>query len=491
VPDGLSRRELLERGAAGGMALCLGPALLGCSTGEGEPRVAIVGAGLAGLSCAHRLQRRGIPSAVYEARPDRIGGRCWTARGFDGGQTAEHGGEFVDSRHTRIRALAKQFELELIDTYDVSNPGTGRIWLNGARRFRTQLRAARRPFLRRIEAAARRVGSYGYADATPQAREFDEMSVAEWIDREVPGGSQGLQGQLVWAVMASEFGLDADRLSALNLFYQFAESTPGADERYVLRGGNDQLPHALAAALPDGAIRPGAPLEALYQRAEGSYGLRFDGTGEDVVADHVVLAIPFTTLRLVDLDRAGLSAKRRRCIEDLGMGTNAKVLMQFDRRPRHYGRWNGYLTSDAPFLLTWESTLGQPGRSSVVTTYFGGRSGAAGLIADGAHAPTAEREVARNLRSLEQRGSTGIAGIAAGFNGTAWTDRWVSDPWARGSYAAYLPGQYTRYYGYVGRPEGRIHFAGEHTATANQGYLEGAVESGERAADEIAAAIRH
>ena len=105
-------------------------------------------------------------------------------------------------------------------------------------------------------------------------------------------------------------------------------------------------------------------------------------------------------------------------------------------------------------------------------------------------------------RELLQRGALGGAGLLlapslfgrsessgrAGPRIVAWTDRWVADPWARGSYAAYLPGQYTRYYGYVGKPEGAIHFAGEHTALANQGYLEGAVASGERAAEEVATA---
>ena len=91
----------------------------------------------------------------------------------------------------------------------------------------------------------------------------------------------------------------------------------------------------------------------------------------------------------------------------------------------------------------------------------------------------------RNLSSLTRDGRMRLDGLGAGFNGRAWTDHWVDDPWARGSYAAFLPGQYTRYYGYAGRPEGAIHFAGEHTATANQGYLEGALESGERAGGEI------
>ena len=171
------------------------------------------------------------------------------------------------------------------------------------------------------------------------------------------------------------------------------------------------------------------------------------------------------------------------------MGTNAKVLMQFDRRPQAYGHWTGYAYSDDPFLATWESTLGEPGRSSIITTYFGGRSGAGRLIAAEPHAPTGAREVRRNLAELEQRGGMRLDGLSSGFNGRSWTDRWVADPWARGSYAAFLPGQFTKYYGYAGKPEGAIHFAGEHTATANQGYLEGALESGERAAGEILAGL--
>ena len=430
----------------------------------------------------------GSGARVYEANPERIGGRCWTARGFAGGQSAEHGGEFIDSRHRRIRALAKRFGFELVDLYAVANPGRSRLWLNGARRRRAELRADRRLFQRRIEAAARRVGRYGYADATAAARAFDELTVADWLDANLPGGGRGLLGQAVWAEMASEFGLDANRLSALNLFYEFVERPAGADERYHVRGGNDRIVHALAAQLPDGTVRVGAPLEALFERPDGSFGMRFGGLPEEVTADRVVLAIPFTTLRRVDLDRAGLSPKKRRCIDELGMGTNAKVLMQFEQRPQAYGEWNGYLVSDAPFLYTWESTLGEPGRRSIVTTYFGGRSGAAGLPAREPHGPTLEREVRRNLHSLGQEGATDLGGIRRGFAGRAWTDRWVSDPWARGSYAAYLPGQYTRYFGYVGKPEGAIHFAGEHTALGNQGFLEGAVVSGERAAEEIAAA---
>jgi monoamine oxidase len=79
-----------------------------------------------------------------------------------------------------------------------------------------------------------------------------------------------------------------------------------------------------------------------------------------------------------------------------------------------------------------------------------------------------------------------LPGARQRFNGHAWLDSWTDDPWTHGSYSAYAPGMMTRYFGFVGEPTQGVHFAGEHTSMYAQGYMEGAVESGERAADEIA-----
>ena len=157
--------------------------------------------------------------------------------------------------------------------------------------------------------------------------------------------------------LTEEFGLDAARLTATDLLYlvegprsggEPAETDP-SDERYHVHGGNDQVPHACSpSACRTDALHLDAPLEALWRRGDGSYGLRLGGIRGDVAADQVVLAAPFTTLREVDLGRAGLSALKRRCIEELGMGTNAKVLMQFRHRPAHFHRWNGDETTDRP-----------------------------------------------------------------------------------------------------------------------------------------------
>jgi monoamine oxidase len=82
-----------------------------------------------------------------------------------------------------------------------------------------------------------------------------------------------------------------------------------------------------------------------------------------------------------------------------------------------------------------------------------------------------------------------LPGVRASFDGTAWLDSWVDDPWTKGSYAAFLPGQWTNYWGYLGMPAGNVHFAGEHTSTYSQGYLNGGVETGLRAAREVLHAI--
>jgi len=121
--DAFTRRDVLKLGGAFGAAAALGPHLGLWSrtpSGSREPRasrstahdarVAIVGAGLAGTTAAYRLTQQGVHVQLFEAR-DRIGGRCWTARGFADGQTAEHGGEFIDSRHVHLLGLASEMEI--------------------------------------------------------------------------------------------------------------------------------------------------------------------------------------------------------------------------------------------------------------------------------------------------------------------------------------------------------------------------------------------
>ena len=475
---GLGAAALLDRSAFAG-ALTRRPALKEIPS---PPRVAIVGAGLAGLTCAYRLHQRGIPSTLFEAHPHRVGGRCWTAREFAAGQTAEHGGEFIDTNQHRIRALAAELELTLDDLEAAERKAPGlhpRLVLGGKVRRFAEVYGEQHLITTRAVADSRRIGGFTWERASRAAHELDEMSSAEWLDQALPGPSHGLLRAAVEQLMAEEYGLDVGRLSAISMLIQFGSFGVESDEQFHVHGGNDRIAWGLAERLPSGTLRLDAPLTALRRRGSG-FALSFAGTPGETHADIVVLCLPFTALRRVDLDAAPLGRRKRRCIEELGMGTNAKLLLQFRRHLSHYDRWNGEFYDED--VDTWCSSIDERGRPGLLTVYSGGSYGAA-QRGRGPHAPAARPRVAKALAKIGRA----VPGLAAGFDGDAWLDHWASDPWTRGSYAAFEPGQFTRYWGFVGRPEGRILFGGEHTALAAQGFLDGAVASGERCAKEVAA----
>ncbi|MFT3866197.1 MAG: FAD-dependent oxidoreductase [Solirubrobacterales bacterium] len=477
----ITRRRLLAGAAGLGAAALLGPESLARAREVGGPRIAIVGAGLAGLTCAYRLHQRGIAATVYEAHGERVGGRCWTAREFAAGQTAEHGGEFIDTAHHRIRALATELGLTLDDLEAAARKRPGlhpRLFLDGKVRRFTKVYRGRRLIEARADADGRRVRSFRWDRATRAARELDEMTAAEWLDAALPERSHRLLRLATEQFMAEEYGLDVGRLSAISMLIEFGPFGIESDERFHVHGGNDQLAWGIAERLPAGTVQLAHPLSGLRRRGS-RYVLSFAGSPTEARADVVVLCLPFTALRRVDLDGAGIGPRKRRCIEELGMGTNAKLLLQFRRHLSRYDRWNGEFYDEE--IDTWCSSTDEPGRPGLLTVYSGGSYGAA-QSGRRPHGPAPRGRIRAALARIDRA----VPGLAAGFDGDAWLDHWASDPWTHGSYAAFEPGQYTRYWGFVDRPEGRLLFGGEHTALSAQGFLEGAVRSGERCANEAA-----
>jgi monoamine oxidase len=496
VSSGQTRRAFLARAAAAGAGIALAAPIAGVAAAATRrerrhqarhgARVVIVGAGLAGLTCAYRLRQRGVFAEVFEARDSRLGGRCWTVRGFRNGQVAEHGGEFIDTRHVHIRKVVRELGLRMEDREAGGTPSDAvrPLWLRGRLRNPSHVFAGFDDMIRRLQRDYNRIGNYHYNKASAAARAFDELTALDWLQENV---DDPLLRDAVNISQTGFYGVDSGRMSAINLLEAYIAPYPGADERYHTHGGNDQIPDGMARTLDPDAICLDAPLVALWRLGDGGYDLRFKGVQHVVHADHVVLCLPFTALRKVDLTRSGLSAKRLRSIEQLGMGTNAKNHVQLDVRPYKLDKWSGGMTMDAPRAQSsWESTEGQTGRSSVITIWRGGRSGAS-YPTDVPHQWAPKQIVSENLAAFER----GVPGIERAYNGLSWLDSWVDDPWVHGSYAGFLPGQYTGYWGYLGRGEGGVHFAGEHTSTYAQGYLEGGVESGDRAAREVLAAVAH
>jgi monoamine oxidase len=486
---GLRRRELIAGGAGLAAAAMLGgriPRALAANA----PRIAIVGGGLAGLTCAYRLKQAGNRATLYEAS-DRLGGRCWTRRGdFAAGQIAEHGGELIDQGHTEVRKLAQELDLDLDNLLSAEVNGNEPFYyFDGQPYSFTQATEDLKQVWQQIHKDVS-AASYPtlYTQSTQRGRELDAMSIAEWIEAYVPGGMASKLGQLLDVAYNIEYGAETNVQSSLNMLYLLGFSGQGqlrifgpSNEKYHVRGGNDQIASGLAAAL-QGQIVTGSELVAIRRNADGSYRLTLrSGSGSSTVtADQVVLALPFSILRTVDFSKAGFSPVKETAIRELGMGTNSKLHVQFSSR-----YWNtlgnqGETYADTGYQNTWEVTRAQPGNPGILVDYTGGTIGAS--FGSGTPAERAKQFLAQIEPVLP--------GISSRWNGRATIDFWTGYPWTKGSYSYWKVGQYTKFAGAERQPEGNCHFAGEHTSIDFQGYLNGAVESGERAAGEILAALK-
>jgi monoamine oxidase len=294
-------------------------------------------------------------------------------------------------------------------------------------------------------------------------------------------------GELLDVAYTIEYGAETTRQSSLNLINLFGYSTAEdpvlfgeSDEVYHVAGGNDQIVSRLAARLP-GQIVTKTVLIGLSRRADGRFTVRLasGSSTTSVVADRLLLALPFTRLRRVDISEAGFPARKRRAIHQLPMGQNTKLVLQFNRRSWYDIGCDGSTFADTGYQATWETTLGQSGVPGILTDYTGG---AAALDFASQTPGFYARRFLRQVAAV-------LPPVPSTWNGRVSLEYWPGYVWTLGSYAYYGVGDYTSIAGVEREAVGTCHFAGEHTSVESQGYLNGAVESGERAAGEIIAAL--
>jgi monoamine oxidase len=459
--------------------------------GATTPKFVVVGAGLAGLSAAYALRNAGYLAEVHEAST-RIGGRCWTLRGaFADGQIAERGGELIDQSHSAIRQLAQGLGLKLDNLLQAEQNGTEVLgYFDGSPYFSAEMtddiKAAWQKIHSDVSAA-----SYPttFETSTARGRQLDNMSIVDWINETFVGGMSSRIGQLLDVAYNIEYGAECSQQSSLNLLYLLGYSGQGqfrvfgpSNEKYHVTGGNDQITDRLAANLA-GQITTDSELVAVKRNPAGSYTLTFrqGSATKSVTADKVVLALPFSILRSsVDLSKAGFEPLKLIAIREQGMGTNSKLHVQFSGRFWRSQGSNGETFSDTGYQNTWEVSRAQAGKSGILVNYTGGTIGAS--FGSGTPASRA----AQFLGQLEPV----LPGALEAWNGKAAIDFWPGYEWTKGSYSYWKVGQYQRFAGMEARRQGNCLFAGEHTSIDFQGYLNGAVETGQRAAAEILADLK-
>jgi monoamine oxidase len=431
------------------------------------PSVLIAGAGLAGLSAARELEARGFDVTVIEAR-DRVGGRVWTIRdGFANGQHAEGGADLIEGTQTAVLALAKSLRLPVVP---ILKRGFGFYGHGAGGRMKLQSGTARMQSL--FAPFERAVAQYSLLEGrldSPLAQAFARQSVADFLHQSGASAAEisrfrGLRGF---------FLADPEDLSLLALLEFLGDGgfEGGAGRFYRIAGGNDRLPTVIASKLKR-AVRLQTVLRRVSQHTAGIVADVEDATGiHELRADALIVAMPATTAREVAFTPA-LPDAQATAIETLKYGGATRLLVQFasrfwvkGTRPRAFG-------SDLPTGAVWDGNEEQRGAPGILSFLAGGR---------------ASSEITAILNT------EGIAGIRArvGWLGRpspvilSHVVRWNDDPWVGGGYAVFDPEFDPRGRDLLARPSGRIFFAGEHTSVRSQGYMSGAVESGQRAAAEV------
>ena len=452
----VTRRAFIARAALAACALPLYPQIKAA-----KPRHSciVVGAGFAGLTAAYRLTAAGWKVTVLEAR-NRTGGRAWSYRFAQAPElVCEMGGEWIGKDHPRILALAKELNVAL-------EPHAFRVWLlqheqlhaPGSWNFSDESRAAWKRFM----------DSYKrYTDE--QKRLLDEYDWWTWLGKI---GITGNDRRIREIMDSTDYGESIRQVSAYVAADEYVDTdyiNPNSTDEmdFHVRGGNSVLIDAIAARLGPGALHLNSPVTSIHQRA-GEVTVK---TSKDTfTADACIFAAPASVLNSIHFDPP-LPAAKALAADELEYGRIIKTQMLFDRR--FWPAEDFSLMSDETSHQYFHSTQGQPGSRGILCSY---------AVGDKADVLASQTKADRQAQLMRDLKAVSPDAAAALIDTTA--QPWQDDPWVHGAYAIYHPGQWFRIRPLLEEPHGKILFAGEHLGEW-QGFMEGAVSSGEIAAQHL------
>ncbi|MCC5614366.1 FAD-dependent oxidoreductase [Nostoc sp. CHAB 5836] len=488
IVDILKQKTTRRRLLYGGLGLASALATASWHNGRDSaafatiPKVLVVGAGIAGLTAAYRLRQAGVTVDIIEAR-NRVGGRIRSLANTAGtGVTVELGGEFIDTDHTKLRSLAEELGLTIVDLLANDQGLVPETWYFQGRKIpELEIINYFIPLAQKIEEDLVAIGDgdVTYRSYNQATFALDNTSITEYLKQ---AQINPILQEMLDVSYTTEYGREAAEQSCLNLVFLIGTNTDRfsvygeSDERYTIRGGNDQVPRLLANSLAY-FIETETELEAISIRPDGRYrvSLRSGYKTFDRTYERILLTLPFSTLRLVKL-KVNLPAIKQKAIAELGYGTNAKLITAY-RQKLWRTQYNSTAATftDTGFQNTWEASRYQKGSKGVIINFTGGEHGLS--LGKG----SAESQAQILLPQLDQI----FPGIKNLRQGEAIRTYWTGEQYTRASYTCYLVGQWTSIAGVEQQRVGNLFFAGEHCSLSYQGYMEGGCRTGEVAARTI------
>jgi len=453
------------------------------SASSDDKRIIVVGAGLAGLSCAYELDQAGFNVILIEAR-SRPGGRVRTYRDpFADNLYAEMGAEYVDSTDTYVKEYCKKFDLKVLPAkqYDGVYVRGQRLTMKGLRSgadvlpFKGTLKG--KLFGQEVQYIQKWIDLVKKKGVTsPEVQALDKMSVEEILKY---GGAPKDIIDLYTYTNATEETTVPSKMSALNMVLANTKISSFNENTVEGRifGGNDQLPRIFAKKLGS-KIKYNRSLQRLDFDSKGvTATVKENEKLTSITAIKCVLAIPASILKNININ-PGFSTEKTNCIKTQQYGHAMKIAMQYRRRFWDDKNSIGQrVFTDTSLRRIYHFSIDQPGPRGILLSFTSGEDAIKlGRLDENKRMKIAQNTCKNIWSESPQYWEKGI------------TKYWNEDPWVKASYSVDGIGQ-KDFREILAKPEGPVFFAGEHTAI-QRASMNGAIESGLRVIDELKRAVK-